>query len=125
MATSDKGSTLEQQRAQAAWADSAKYTSNHVKAAKSLPALITNSGLMQVLAFCNEKKTTAKYVVGEDLRVWLARRFPQVFPSGRDFNEFMQALAKQDSRTYQAVHTEALAWLKWLRQLAAARNPEE
>ena len=47
--------TLEQQRAQDAWQVCAHYSKEHVNAAKALPALIMNSGLMQVLAFCHEK----------------------------------------------------------------------
>ena len=47
--------TLEQRRAQNAWDVCADYTEKHVNFAKGLPALIMNSGLMQVLAFCHEK----------------------------------------------------------------------
>ncbi|MFA7667752.1 MAG: type III-B CRISPR module-associated protein Cmr5 [Burkholderiaceae bacterium] len=115
--------TFEQQRAQAAWQACAQYQDAHVKAAKGLPALIMNSGLMQVLAFC-EEKSAANGKVADDLRTWLAFRFPSVFDTGAEFNSFMQALIKADSPTYQAIHAEAFAWLKWLRQLAAARIKE-
>ena len=69
--------TLEQQRAQNAWNASASYQSDHVNAAKGLPALIMNSGLMQVLAFCHEKGK-APALVAEHLRAWLAGRFAHV-----------------------------------------------
>ena len=113
--------TLEQQRAQNAWNACASYSKEHVNAAKGLPALIMNSGLMQVLAFCHEKGK-AQADVATDLRTWLAQRFPQTFRQGADFSAFMQALMQASPATYQAINAEAFAWLKWLRQMAAARN---
>lgn len=110
--------TLEQQRAQNAWNASASYTKEHVNAAKALPALIMNSGLMQVLAFCH-KKGKAQADVADHLRTWLGTRFPQC---KGEFAAFMQSLMKASPADYQAINAEAFAWLKWLRQMAAARN---
>src|SRR5574337_844768 len=115
--------TLEQQRAQNAWTVSETYNKEHVNAAKSLPALIMNSGLMQVLAFCHEKGK-AQADVADHLRAWLTKRFPQTFKSA-DFSTFMQALMQAQPATYQAINAEAFAWLKWLRQMAAARKKGE
>ena len=112
--------TLEQQRAQDAWNACAGYSKDHVNATKALPALIMNSGLMQVLAFCHEKGK-AQAAVAEHLRAWLAGRFPNTF-KGKDFSTFMQALMQASPAQYQAINAEAFAWLKWLRQMAAARN---
>jgi len=113
--------TLEQQRAQDAWEKCAGYSKEHVNIAKGLPALMMNSGLMQVLAFCHEKGG-ANEVVAQHLRAWLGKRF------NRDpgFEPFMQALMT-DTRPgdYQAITTEAFAWLRWMRQLAAARKGGE
>jgi CRISPR-associated protein Cmr5 len=111
--------TLEQQRAQDAWEKCAKYSKEHVNIAKGLPALIMNSGLMQVLAFCHEKKG-ANEVVAQHLRAWLNRRFNGV---DRDpgFETFMEALMNAKPSDYQAITTEAFAWLRWMRQMAAAR----
>ena len=111
---------LEQQRAQNAWDASASYSKEHVHAAKALPALIMNSGLMQVLAFCHEKGK-AQADVASHLRAWLAGRFPATFKQGSDFAAFMQALMQASPADYQAINAEAFAWLKWLRQMAAAR----
>lgn len=110
--------TLEQQRANDAWACSAGYSKDHVNAAKSLPALIMNSGLMQVLAFCHEKGS-ANQQVADQLRTWLCKRFG----SDRDpgFEAFMQVLMNAKPADYQAITTEAFAWLRWLRQMAPAR----
>ena len=115
--------TLEQQRAQNAWQACERYRKDHVNAAKALPALIMNSGLMQVLAFCHEKGK-AQADVASHLRAWLAGRFPRSFKNA-DFSTFMQALMQASPADYQAINAEAFAWLKWLRQMAAARNKGE
>lgn len=118
--------TLEQKRAQNAWTVSAGYSKEHVNFAKSLPALIMNSGLMQVLAFCHEKeKKSHGGEVAHHLRTWLASRFPKVFTRGADFPNVMQALMAASPADYQAINAEAFAWLKWLRQMGAARQKGE
>ncbi|WP_133595985.1 type III-B CRISPR module-associated protein Cmr5 [Tepidicella xavieri] len=111
--------TLEQRRAQDAWQRAQRYTQEHVKIAKALPALIINSGLMQVLAFCHQKNDKHE-LVASDLRAWLQSRFPQLLRSS-DFSTFMEALMQASPRDFQAVTAEAFAWLKWMRQMAAAR----
>ena len=116
--------TLEQLRAQNAWSVSANYQSEHVNAAKGLPALIMNSGLLQGLAFCPEKGK-APADVANHLRAWLAGRFPQTFKKGSDFAPFMEALMQAGPADYQAINAEAFAWLKWLRQMAAARKNKD
>ncbi len=112
--------TLEQRRARDAWQRCERYKKEHANAAKALPALIMNSGLMQVLAFCHQK-ADANEVIAADLRDWLVQRFPSVFKGQKGFEPFMQALMGASSRDYQAITAEALAWLKWLRQMASAR----
>lgn len=114
--------TLEQERAQDAWDKCATYTKEHVNIAKGLPALIMNSGLMQVLAFCHEKKGAGEDVA-QHLRTWLGKRFNGV---NRDpgFEPFMQALMNAKPADYQAITAEAFAWLRWMRQMAAARKGE-
>lgn len=112
--------TLEQQRAQNAWQCAERYTKEHVNVAKALPALIMNSGLMQVLAFCHEKGD-AYEMVAQQLRTWLNKRFN----GGKGdigFEAFMQTLMNAAPHDYQAITAEAFAWLKWLRQMAAARQ---
>lgn len=119
--------TLEQSRAKDAWEVCKGYNKDHVNFAKGLPALIMNSGLMQVMAFCNEKgakeKTKHAGEVAQHLRVWLQQRFPEKL-KGADFLPFMESFLQEgfSSADYQAINAEAFAWLKWLRQLAAARN---
>ena len=94
--------------------------------AKALPALIMNSGLMQTMAFLHEKhkKDAGKRQnphgeLAKHLRSWLSERF-----SGKvreDFDGFMEDLMETNPRTYQDVTAEAMAWLRWMRQMAAAR----
>jgi len=112
--------TLEQQRAQDAWDQSACYTKDHVNIAKSLPALIMNSGLMQVLAFCHEKGG-ANDMVASQLRTWLVKHFSGEGTRDPGFEAFMQRLMKASPADYQAITAEAFAWLRWLRQMAPAR----
>ena len=120
------GPTLEQQRAQDAWdkcgADCEK--GGYVNLAKALPALIMNSGLMQVMAFLHEKGSGKRddphYKLAVHLRGWLHSQFDDVLRA--DFPGFMEDLLKAEPHTYRAVTTEAFAWLKWLRQMAAARQ---
>ena len=115
--------TLEQQRAQDAWNQCEKYEKEHVNIAKGLPALIMNSGLMQVLAFCHEKGK-ANELVAAHLRTWLNQRFNGV---ARDpgFELFMQSLLKANPADYQAITTEAFAWLRWMRQMSSARVQQD
>jgi CRISPR-associated protein Cmr5 len=115
--------TLDQQRAADAWrcAQAQSQSNEYVNLAKGLPALIMNSGLLQVMAFLQEKgsKESQRHcsIVGSDMRAWLRRRFPEV---PEDFTGFMRALMNADSSKFQAITAESLAWLRWLRQLAAA-----
>jgi len=113
--------TLEQERARHAWEKAAEGTgahgSDYVNDAKGLPALIMNSGLMQVMAFLNQKGGRHETLMNH-LLDWLHRRLG----TPDDFETFMEAMMQADSRRYQQVTTEAFAWLRWLRQMAAARQ---
>lgn len=116
--------TLEQLRADDAWKKSQRCSDEYVKLAKGLPALIMNSGLMQVLAFLEEKgsKESQRHCrdLSDHLRTWLQARFAKAIPSA-EFPSFMEALMQLDEpRTYQAITAEAFAWLRWMRQMAPA-----
>jgi CRISPR-associated protein Cmr5 len=115
--------TLEQQRAADAWEKSQPCSDEYMKLAKGLPALIMNSGLMQVMAFLHAKGAKPSQRHCEDLarhlRSWLQRRFPKVI-SDDQFDSFMESLMNAEPRTYQHITAEAFAWLRWLRQMAAA-----
>ncbi|WP_126443808.1 type III-B CRISPR module-associated protein Cmr5 [Sulfuricystis multivorans] len=112
--------TLEQQRAQHAWDKAgdgiARHGRDYVNDAKGLPALIMNSGLMQVMAFLHDKGGRHE-TLAQHLRDWLHQQCGT--PS--DFEGFMQHLMQADARRFQMITSEAFAWLKWLRQMASAR----
>lgn len=117
--------TLEQRRAEDAWkragegiAQHGKDYKDYVNDAKGLPALIMNSGLMQVMAFLQDKGGR-HHTLAQHLRSWLARQCG----TPEDFDKFMQALMRAGPSDYQAITAEAFAWLRWLRQMAAARKP--
>ncbi len=116
--------TLEQRRARDAWIRAAEgiadYPKDYVNTAKGLPALIMNSGLMQVMAFL-EYKGGRHATLGDHLRRWLHERFPDL---PVEFEPFMEKLMDAEPKVYQEVTAEALAWLRWLRQMAAARQGE-
>jgi CRISPR-associated protein Cmr5 len=130
--------TLEQRRAQDAWNCANRACQQlgndydrYVNLAKGVPALIMNSGLMQVLAFLHEKSLDKKTgrpkpddphtLVGDQLRTALHIRFDDI-PA--DFAGCMEQLLKiPDPQRFQAITAEAFAWLRWLRQMAAARQP--
>lgn len=111
--------TLEQRRAQDAWRCAEGCQAEYVNLAKSLPALIMGSGLMQVIAFLHGKKTEEHRKLAKHLLAWLNYRFQDV---PVDFKGFMQNMFEAPSTKYQLVTSEALAWLKWLRQMAPTRR---
>ena len=120
--------TMEQKRAADAWQRCQGCTSEYSNLAKGLPALIMNSGLMQVMAFLHEKggKTKQEHCkrLGEHLRAWLRGQFPKALPS-EGFEPFMKALMHADPRTFQHITAEAFAWLRWVRQMAPAARAGE
>lgn len=115
--------SMEQRRAADAWQRTEGCSEEYMKLAKGAPALIMNSGLMQVMAFLHEKgqKDAQRHcdILARHLRDWLHGRFPSV---RSDFSGFMEDLMQADAQTFQAITTESFHWLKWLRQMAAARQ---
>lgn len=112
--------TMEQKRAKDAWAKALEGIRNHkekyVNVARALPALIMNSGLMQVMAFLHHKGDQHDLLACH-LRSWLHNQLG----TPQDFAKFMTHLADMtDARQFQNVTTEAIAWLRWLRQVAPA-----
>ena len=110
---------LEQRRARHAWQKAQEgvkaHGSDYVNTAKALPALIMNSGLMQVMAFCHDKGGRHEKVA-EHLRDWLHI----TCDTPQKFVPFMEEMMQADAAKFQRINAEAFAWLKWLRQMAAA-----
>ncbi len=112
--------TLEQKRARHSW-DKARegverHGSDYVNDAKGLPALIMNSGLMQVAAFLQQKGGRHVTLLNHLLE-WLN----QQCETPQAFSEFMNAMMEATPQQYRTVNAEAMAWLRWLRQMAPAR----
>jgi CRISPR-associated protein Cmr5 len=116
--------TLEQRRAADAWQCAQNRSKEYVNLAKGLPVLIMNSGLMQVLAFLHEKGVKQPHCseLGNHLRSWVHKRFPEI---PEEFSGSMKTLINLDSSKFQIITAECLAWLRWLRQFAAAGSTSE
>ena len=118
--------TLEQKRSQVAWAMAqegiALAAGEYTNLAKAAPALIMNSGLMQTLAFYEDKGKANHKALAGHLRRWIMVR-----AGGADkdpgFSALMSILLQADSPTYRQATEESLLLLRWIRQFAAALNP--
>lgn len=125
--------TLEQQRAQFAW-DCAKEGNavagdEYRNLAKAAPALIMNNGLMQTLAFYEDKGKKKDgstdpdkrhyHELSKHLRRWMMKR---AGGNGQDpgFQPMMQALLGATPADYRRATDETLLILRWIRQFAAA-----
>lgn len=119
-----KVGNLDQQRAAYAWEKVQGCNSDYCNLAKSAPALIMTNGLMQTLAYYQEKGKDHHRALSKHLREWLKCRFnPQINDS--DFTAVMQALFNTaDAQFYRLATEETLALLRWIRQFAAAKAQE-
>ncbi|HHW78300.1 MAG TPA: type III-B CRISPR module-associated protein Cmr5 [Xanthomonadaceae bacterium] len=125
-----KSTSLDQQRAAYAWECVQSIPKDYDKLAKAAPALIMNNGLMQALAFYQDKGETKEGVMDRyhalniHLMRWLGRQFSgNDFPSEQDasFNTVMPALYNAQPELFRRATEETLALLRWIRQFAAAR----
>ncbi|WP_198150787.1 type III-B CRISPR module-associated protein Cmr5 [Caldimonas taiwanensis] len=117
--------TLEQRRAAHAWSCvKDKVSKEYVNVAKAMPQLIMNSGLMQTLAFMEQKQGEYSKVASQ-LRQWLHERFGCTEEQEPDFKKMMDKLLHASPSEFRLYTTEALAWLKWLRQLASASQKSD
>ena len=118
--------TLEQQRSQAAWAMAqegiALAASEYTNLAKAAPALIMNNGLMQTLAFYEDKGKANHKALAGHLRRWIMVRANGV-DKDPGFAPLMNELLKANSANYRQYTEESLLLLRWIRQFAAALNP--
>lgn len=127
------GVTLEQQRAAFAWQCSQDGISaaneKYKKLAKSAPSLIMTSGLMQTLAYLRDKNEAHHQALLSHIALWLSDRFDREattdpthpFPAKgqKYFEPLMQALFHAKPVQYQRATAEAMALLRWVRQMAA------
>lgn len=113
-------STLDQQRAAYAWERVQGCNSDYTNLAKAAPALIMSNGLMQTLAYYQDKGNVHHNALSRHLREWLKHRFPHQF-DGDDYGNIMQGLFNTaHAQFYRQATEETLALLRWIRQFAAA-----
>lgn len=125
---------LDQVRAAYAWerVSQAPGGGEYENLAKSAPALIMNSGLMQILAFLKDKAGEKKdhhSALLNDLCLWLAqgkehdnRTYGGILGCEAKYDSVMRALYDTRPDIYRQATVEAFAVLRWIRQFAAARN---
>lgn len=115
--------TLEQQRAQFAWDCAKEGTAlagdEYRNLAKAAPALIMNNGLMQTLAFYQDKGKPQHMALAGHLRRWIMKR---AGGNSQDpgFQPMMDVLLRAQPDQYRNATDEALLILRWIRQFAAA-----
>ncbi len=118
-----KPATLEQQRAQFAWQCAQEGVqvagAEYRNLAKAAPALIMNNGLMQTLAFYQDKGKPQHLTLAAHLRRWIMQR---AGGNGQDpgFQPMMEVLLRTQPDQYRQATDEALLILRWIRQFAAA-----
>ncbi|MDG4554100.1 MAG: type III-B CRISPR module-associated protein Cmr5 [Candidatus Competibacter sp.] len=125
--------SLDQQRAAYAWKCVQNVPKDYDKLAKAAPALIMNNGLMQALAFYQDKGKTKEgvmdryHALNAHLMRWLGQQFGgNSFPSAQNasFDTVMPALYDARPELFRRATEETLALLRWIRQFAAAVTPE-
>jgi CRISPR-associated protein Cmr5 len=116
--------SLDQIRARYAWGCVHDVTDEYVNLAKAAPSLIMTNGLMQTLAFLKSKGKVHHDKLLEDILGWLVKPPAAcTFLSGKEFEKVMNDLASRaSSEQYLHATREALAILKWIRHLAAAKK---
>ncbi|HXH07487.1 MAG TPA: type III-B CRISPR module-associated protein Cmr5 [Vicinamibacterales bacterium] len=108
--------TLDQERAAYAWQCVAKCSKDYVNLVKGAPALIMSNGLMQALAYYQEKSQEGKQLVSH-VGGWLRKCG---LTSGDEFSQLMQSLHGSEAVTYMRATTETIEVLKWIKQVGAA-----
>jgi len=119
--------SLDQERARFAWEkmhdDEMAGDEAYKRVAKSAPAMLVGSGLMQLLSFLQAKGKQHEKLA-DHLREWLARGSwdsDSAKPGAdRKYEKFMQHLYESDAAYYRRATEEALALLRWIRQFADA-----
>jgi len=113
--------SLDQKRAKFAWdMVGAAPSTDFVNLAKGFPAMVMSNGLMQSLAFLQSKGKSHHKALVNAVCGWVG---PRVF--GAETNTFpalMEKLHRGNGDQYQRATDEALEFLRWVRQFAAARQ---
>lgn len=111
--------SLDQKRAAYAWKKVQGMGDDYGKLAKGAPALIMNNGLMQTLAYYQDKNDNHYHFLNQHIIDWLAIYMIDNKIDNITFNNMMQYLLEADSPTYRKATEETLALLRWIRQFSA------
>jgi len=111
--------TLDQERAEFAWEQTKDADKDFKNLASGAPSMVMSNGLMQALAFWNEKGDRHKLVT--PLVKWLGERVLNPPKKEAKFEDVMKALVEGDADLYFRATEETLAMLKWIRQFAKTR----
>ena len=115
--------SMDQRRAKGAWRCVEKGCSKeYVSHASGASALVMGNGLMQALAYYQNKRGEAE-ALGRDIRGWLFRG-PEDQVGSLDFRTAMSKLMTCSPSDFLGFTEEALAYLKWLRQFAKATQKD-
>ncbi len=109
--------TLDQKRAAYAWQRQRDYTNkDYVTLIKGAPALVMTNGLMQALAYYQNKNEDGKKLVGA-VGEWLTQGG---LSRSAEFSGLMQCLHKASAEQYMLATREVLEILKWMKQIGSA-----
>lgn len=108
--------TLDQERAKFAWNCVKDVSKEYANLAKGAPALVMGNGLMQALAFLQNKGGAATKLA-DHVQEWVSARLGL---EKSDFKSFMGLLVQGDSERLLRATEEALEVLRWIRQFASA-----
>jgi CRISPR-associated protein Cmr5 len=111
--------SLDQKRAAYAWQKVQGQSDDYGKLAKGAPALIMNNGLMQTLAFYQDKGKAHHIALNQHIIGWLALYLTGQENVAVPFDVMMKSLQEANSQKYRKVTEETLALLRWIRQFSA------
>lgn len=114
--------TLEQQRAAYAWkcvnSVGPQQREEYKNLAKAMPMMVMNSGLMQTLAFLEEKGKAHHAALRDHVIHWITKQGQGERPM--PFAQLMPELLKAEPVRFRQFTAETHAILRWIRQLASA-----
>ena len=126
--------TLEQERAQQAWACVQEVTNKpqefkkkYGSLARKVPMLVLTNGLGQTLAFLKAKgkndPADEHTVLFRHLSSWVLSQVASSTPASN--GDLLQWVLQNDSTAYRRATIESLAFLTWLKRFAEAELPTE
>jgi CRISPR-associated protein Cmr5 len=126
--------TLEQERAQRAWACVQEVTNKpqefkkkYGSLARKVPMLVLTNGLGQTLAFLKAKgkndPADEHTVLFRHLSSWVLSQVASSTPASN--GDLLQWVLQNDSAAYRRATIESLAFLTWLKRFAEAELPTE